>query len=161
MASEDNQSKPASEQITWSTPLSRIIRDDFVLSDPIRTAQVTLEDAVSHRTGLPRHELSYGYDGVNTPRELTRNLRNLYLHNELRTTFEYCNTPFVAASHALETLAGKPLAQVLREALWQPLGMDHTYGGYGEASTAVEKTGAVLAKGTIWSKLPTSPDEAD
>ena len=107
--SEANQSKPESERITWSTPLATIIRDDFVLCDPIRTIQITLEDAVSHRTGIPRHEASYGYEGVKTPKELTRNLRNLYLHNELRTNFEYCNTPFVAASHALETLTGKPL----------------------------------------------------
>jgi CubicO group peptidase (beta-lactamase class C family) len=161
MESEANKNKPKDQRITWSTPLADIIRDDFVLSDPIRTVQVTLEDAVSHRTGIPRHELSYGYEGVRTTRDLTRNLRNLYFHNELRTKFEYCNTPFVAASHALETVTGKPLAEYMREKLWGPIGMDATFGGYSDAAKCVKDRGLVLAKGTVWSKFLGDPKESE
>ncbi|KAK5128678.1 hypothetical protein LTR85_000011 [Meristemomyces frigidus] len=165
IASDANKAKPANQQISFATPLANIIREDFVLADPIRTVQVTIEDAVSHRTGLPRHELSYGYADKKTVRGLVRNLRNLPFHNELRTEFEYCNTPFVAASHALETVTGKSLADYLREVLWEPLGMGRTYGGYGEAAGAVQKASSgaaalVLAKGYTWTKLPSDPDES-
>ncbi|KAK4550747.1 hypothetical protein LTR36_000326 [Oleoguttula mirabilis] len=161
IASDTNKQKPKDEQISFSTPLADIIREDFVLSDPIRTTQVTIEDAVSHRTGLPRHELSYGYEDKTTVKGLTRNLRNLPFHNELRAEFEYCNTPFVAASHALETVTGKPLADYLRETLWAPLGMKQTYGGYGEAAQAIKHNNDVLAKGHTWTKLPQDPAEQD
>ena len=136
-----------------------IVGDDFVLQDPIVTRQITLEDAVSHRTGMARHEVSYGKQGATTVRGVTRNLRNLPLHHPLRAEFEYCNTMYVAATHALETVTGKDFSQVVRESLWEPLGMGHTYAGFGEAISAVEKKGEVLAKGYTWSKLPGDPEE--
>lgn len=161
IASDANTSQPQAQHITFSTPLADIIREDFVLSDSNRTTQVTLEDAVSHRTGLPPHELSYGYGDKRTAKGVTRNLRNLPFANPLRAKFQYCNTPFMAASYALEVVTGKPLAEFLREALWDPLDMQHTYGGYGEASAAVEEKGYVLAKGYTWTKLPSDADEQD
>ena len=157
LASDENQIK-GDAKLTFATPLADLIPDDFVLQDPVLTRQVTIEDAVSHRTGMPRHELSYGYPGVKTTRDLTRNLRNLPIHNTFRTHFEYCNTMYVAASHALETVTGKPLGHVLRELLWDPLGMQQTYAGYGDAARAVEQRGEVLARGHTWTKLPGDPD---
>lgn len=74
--SDTNKSKPKDVQISWTTPISRIIPEDFVLSDG-RTSQVTLEDCVSHRTGLAPHNLSYGFGGVRTAREIVRNMRHL------------------------------------------------------------------------------------
>ncbi|WDK21193.1 penicillin-binding [Colletotrichum graminicola] len=44
--------------LTWKTPVSSIFRDDFVLSDDWATAHITVEDALSHRTGYPRHDLA-------------------------------------------------------------------------------------------------------
>ena len=103
--------------------MATIIPGDFVLSEPIRTAQVTLEDCLSHRTGLPRHEMSTGKGGEKILRQITRNLRNLPMHNALREEHEYCNQMFIAASYALEVVTGKPLSAFMKEALWHPLGM--------------------------------------
>jgi CubicO group peptidase (beta-lactamase class C family) len=47
---DDNEKYP---EIQWTTPVSKIIRDDFVLSDSIYTEYVTVEDILSHRSGLP------------------------------------------------------------------------------------------------------------
>lgn len=47
-----------STPLDWTTPISQIIPDDFVLSDAWATEHLTLEDALSHRTGLPRHDKS-------------------------------------------------------------------------------------------------------
>ncbi|KAK1714323.1 beta-lactamase/transpeptidase-like protein, partial [Colletotrichum lupini] len=44
--------------LSWKTPVSHILRDDFVLSDEWATAHITLEDAMSHRTGYPSHDLA-------------------------------------------------------------------------------------------------------
>lgn len=39
--------------VQWTTPVSKLIRDDFVLSDSGYTEMVTVEDILSHRSGLP------------------------------------------------------------------------------------------------------------
>lgn len=43
-------------RLAWDTPVHDIIPGDFVLADAWATTHVTLEDALSHRTGLPRHD---------------------------------------------------------------------------------------------------------
>ncbi|KAK2001911.1 beta-lactamase-domain-containing protein, partial [Colletotrichum falcatum] len=73
--------------LTWKTPVSSVLRDDFVLSDDWATAHVTLEDALSHRTGYPRHDLATAA----TPRDTVRLLRHLPLAAEPRTAYLYCN----------------------------------------------------------------------
>lgn len=46
--------------IKWDTPVSSILRDDFVLENDFVTTHATVEDILSHRTGMPRHDFSYG-----------------------------------------------------------------------------------------------------
>lgn len=43
--------------VKWDTPMSRLIGDDFVLSDGRYTADVTMEDILCHRSGLPEYEM--------------------------------------------------------------------------------------------------------
>ena len=42
-------------EVQWSTPVSQLLRDDFVLSDSRSTEMVTIEDILSHRSGLPEY----------------------------------------------------------------------------------------------------------
>lgn len=48
---DDDKQNP---DVQWTAPVSSLIADDFVLSDN-RTDQVTVEDILSHRTGLPKY----------------------------------------------------------------------------------------------------------
>lgn len=41
-------------EVQWDTPVSRLLPEDFVLADQFYTDHVTLEDIISHRSGLPR-----------------------------------------------------------------------------------------------------------
>ena len=43
----------------WRTPLKDLF-PDFRLMDPVATDLITLEDALSHRSGLPRHDYMFG-----------------------------------------------------------------------------------------------------
>ncbi|RDW94512.1 hypothetical protein BP5796_00275 [Coleophoma crateriformis] len=116
--------------VQWDTPISALIHDDFVLQDEYVTSHLTIEDALSHRTGMPRHEFSYGgyYSGHKAvPRDIVRSLRHLPLTFELRTTYSYCNLMFVVASHVVETLTGSWLGDVIYERIWKPIGMESTY----------------------------------
>lgn len=114
-----------------------------MLRDAWAAEHLTLEDAVSHRTGFPRHDKSMqryvddpngpikGGDGkmkrYATVRDVVRNLRNLDMTTEPRVKFQYCNLMFVVLTHVVETLTGKPIADVLRELVFEPLGMSSTY----------------------------------
>jgi CubicO group peptidase (beta-lactamase class C family) len=43
--------------LKWTTPVSRILPDDFVLPDPYYTENITVEDILSHRSGMPGYVL--------------------------------------------------------------------------------------------------------
>lgn len=47
---DDNEKYP---DVQWNAPVSTLIRDDFALSDHRYTECVTIEDILSHRSGLP------------------------------------------------------------------------------------------------------------
>ncbi|TVY34820.1 Protein flp, partial [Lachnellula subtilissima] len=128
--------------LSWDTPISSLIREDFVLPDLYSTEHVTIEDALSHRTGMPAHDASCGGTdekgekrGV---RDLVRSLRHLPLTAPLRTRFQYCNMMFVAVSHVVETLTGVWLGDFLKENIWEPLGMKSTYFDTDAAQAAPE-----------------------
>ena len=115
--------------IQWSTPLSDLIRDYFVLENEYATAHITIEDALSHRSGLPAHDSSYGgfHDGKKaTVKDTVRDLRYLSMTTEPRTRFQYCNLMFVTASHVVESLTAVWLGDFLRERIWEPLDMKST-----------------------------------
>jgi len=116
---DDNEKHP---NLNWTTPVSSLIRDDFVLQDEYVTNHVTIEDILSHRTGMGAYTMSYGgtHNGHREmPRDVVRSLRHLPLTAELRTTFQYCNLMFVVASHIIETLERVWLGDFLRERIWE------------------------------------------
>ncbi len=127
--------------IQWDTPVSKIIRDDFVLEEDYFTTHITIEDILTHRSGMPRHDSSYGghYDGhYVTSKDVVRSLRYLPLTAELRTKWQYCNMMYVVASYLIETLTGSWLGDVIRTRILEPLDMKSTYFSATEARKATE-----------------------
>lgn len=55
---------------------------------------------------------------------------------------------YVTLGHVIETLEGKWLGDVLKEMIWQPLGMNSTYFGLDQAKEAKEH----LAAGYLWGR---------
>ncbi|CAI7659600.1 unnamed protein product [Penicillium manginii] len=114
--------------IDWDTPISAIIPEDFVLADDYATQHTTLEDALSHRSGLPDHGWMFTF----TPNDmdsktLVRSLRHLPLTDPPRTTYQYSNQMYASVSYALEHLTGEPLGSFMKKRIWDPLGMSDTY----------------------------------
>ena len=135
----DNEKYPT---IQWDTPINQLIRHDFVLENDYATTHITIEDALSHRSGLPGHDRSYG--GSNTTiKDIVRSLRHLPLTTEPRTKYQYCNVMFMTASYVIETVTGRKLGDLMQEWIWEPLGMDATFFGLESAKHAKEG----LAKG--------------
>ncbi|TQV98374.1 hypothetical protein V2A60_007881 [Cordyceps javanica] len=145
---EDSDHHPG---ITFDTPVSEILTGDFVLSDPEYTKQVTIDDMLGHRTGLPRHDNSYL--GVNSEQpddalSVTRNLRNLQLCAPIRSRYMYNNIMYTVASRLVETQGGMPFADFLEERIFAPLGM--SLSNLQPSRSRRRGLGARLSSGHMW-----------
>jgi CubicO group peptidase (beta-lactamase class C family) len=116
--------------VQWTTPVSKLLPDDFVLPDARLTEEVTIEDILSHRSGIACHDDSYLSVRAKNPdnaKSITRNLRNLEFPKPLRTSFIYSNIMFSVATHLVETVSGMAYVEFLKTKLWQPLDMTNTF----------------------------------
>ena len=119
----------ANYSVQWDTPVSSLLREDFVLTDDWATEHITIIDALSHQTGYPRHDLSRGGE---TGAELARTLRHLPMTAEPRTTFLYNNIMFEVMGYLVEVITGRSLTSFFRNELWSPWGMHSTFHGLGD-----------------------------
>jgi len=140
---DDNTNFP---NVQWRTPINQLIRDDFVLSDDRWTEIITIEDALSHRTGMYGHDSSYGGDNRTTAQDIVRSLRYLPFAEEPRTEFIYCNMMFVVISHVIEVLTGSWLGDFIETKIWKPLSMDSTYFSLDDARKSLKS----MARGYYW-----------
>lgn len=148
----DDSAAPSSaslpKDLSWTSTLSSVIGKDFLLADESFTSQVTFEDALSNRTGLPDHKLSFKPNTASV-KDAVRSLRHLPLAADLRSTYLYSSYMFTAVSHAIETMTQMRLGDFMRDRIWNPLGMHHTYWTPQEAEAAAS-SGVVLAHGYVW-----------
>lgn len=144
-------SQATKSPIDWSTTLASLIPDDFVLDDDYATQNVTLEDALSHRTGMPQHNwtLAFFPSKGSTPSSTVRAMRYMSLATPLRSKYHYSNHMYIAVSHALEQHTGKPLGEFMKNRIWEPLGMNDTYFGAAEARKQ-RSNAAKIAQGYDW-----------
>jgi CubicO group peptidase (beta-lactamase class C family) len=143
----------ANKDLTWDTKLVDLIREDFVLNDSYATNHISFKDALSHRTGLPGHDVSWLNGGnATTQREIVRRMRYLPLARELREGWEYCNLMFIAVGHAIETRTGGGVGKLMKEWIWKPLGMKDTVYGIPAALEMEKRTdGKVnVARPYLW-----------
>ena len=136
--------------VKWSTPLSHLLPRDFALADDYYSSHITLEDALSHRSGLPRHDLAYGWDNASTI-DVVRTMRHLPLTAEPRTRWQYCNLMYAAVGTIVERLTSDRLENVLREWIWEPIGMRSTMFSPKAAQRSRYSNGQErLARGYFW-----------
>lgn len=96
----------------------------FKLADPITSYQITPRDLVTHRSGLPRHDLIW-YNNTGLSRgDIVSKLPYLEAHNPLREKFEYNNLMFLTAGYLVEHLTSKSWEDNVSEKIFKPLGMN-------------------------------------
>jgi CubicO group peptidase (beta-lactamase class C family) len=92
--------------------------------DPYLTAHVTTRDMMTHRTGLPRHDMAWYLRGSNTNRaEMVKVIEEFEASAGLRETWQYNNFMFMAQGALAEKLTGKTWEMLLEERIFKPLGM--------------------------------------
>lgn len=142
-------------EIRWSSPLSTLLPGHFALQDDYYTSHITLEDALSHRSGLPRHDLAYGWSEGREPDalDIIRTMRHLPLTAEPRTKWQYCNLMYGTVGQALAMLSGIDFGDVLKKLIWEPIGMRSTTTSTKEAMATRDQHGKTrLSRGYFWNK---------
>ncbi|ODO08383.1 hypothetical protein L198_00108 [Cryptococcus wingfieldii CBS 7118] len=103
-----------------NTPIKAIL-PSFRLANPLAEAECTVEDILSHRTGLP------GYDEMFEPGyvmgELVERLATLELSGGFRERHQYNSILFDLAAILVEKLTGQAFDVYAHEQLFQPLGL--------------------------------------
>lgn len=108
-------------KLDWEQPVSDTL-SDWKLHDPVASEQMTAIDLLSHRSGLPRHDLLwYGSDLSRT--ELLRRLRHLEPTETFRAKFQYQNLMFMTAGILAEEIGGASWEDLVKARIFEPLGM--------------------------------------
>ncbi len=109
-------------KLDWNKPVKTWL-PSFKLQDNLATERVSLLDMVTHRTGLPRHDMVWYNAPSLTLAGMTDSLRYLEPGKDFRTQFQYNNLMYIAAGHVTEVVSGKSWQNTVNERFLQPLGM--------------------------------------
>ena len=111
-------------KLEWNSPVQEFI-PRFRLKDPIASSHVTIVDMLSHRTGLPRHDLVWINDEF-TYEQILDKLPHLDPSADIRMKFQYCNLMYLAASVIIEELSGMSYNDFITRRIFKPLGMKNS-----------------------------------
>lgn len=123
---------------------------EFTLADEQASADFTIRDLLSHRSGLP----GFAFDSLLElgwpAKDVLTVLNKIPLKNPFRQAYDYQNIFPGIAGIIIERITGKPLSSVYQEYLFTPLGFQDTTIGY-EGLTGNESILQVLkAKWRFW-----------
>lgn len=108
-------------KMNWDTHLADYL-PGFKLYDPEANAEVTLRDALTHRSGIARGELVWLGSGFNRD-EILHRIRFLKPESPFRSKYSYQNMMFLAAGQAAGKAAGSTWDALIPQRIFGPLGM--------------------------------------
>ena len=142
--------------LEWDRPLR-----DYVpgvrLHDPFVSDRLTIVDLLSHRSGLPRHDLTWIGQPGRSRAEIVRSLRFLPLSRDLRQEYQYCNLGYLVAGHVVEALSGVRWEDFARGRLLEPLGMRRTNLSVAEMLADADHAAAYTRRGGAIAEVPQRP----
>ena len=142
--------------LEWDRPLQDYL-PGLRLHDPMVTGRVTITDLLAHRSGLPRHDLTWIGHPDRSRADLVRRLRFLPLSRDLRQQFQYCNLGYLVAGHLVEALSGMPWEEYTRSRLLTPLGMGRSNLSVGEMLTDPDHATAYERRSGVVVPVPARP----
>jgi CubicO group peptidase (beta-lactamase class C family) len=109
-------------KLDWDKPLITYL-PEFRLYDPAATLRISPRDLVTHRSGLPRHDLVWYNNTTSTRADLVRRIAFLPPNKDLREAFQYNNLMFLTAGVLAGRLMNSSWEDAIRRLVFQPLGM--------------------------------------
>ncbi|KAG1805214.1 beta-lactamase/transpeptidase-like protein [Suillus subaureus] len=112
---------PALSEFNWHTLVQDILPGEWQLMDDWASKKANMKDILSHVSGLPRHDYSYGPG--DSPKGDVLRMRYLRPAFELREQWSYNNKMFTAAAHIIETYSAQTYTSFVEDRIFTPLGM--------------------------------------
>jgi CubicO group peptidase (beta-lactamase class C family) len=112
-------------KLDWDKPVYEYLQD-FRMYDPVMTERLTARDLVTHRSGLPRHDLTWYSNADITRKDLIERLRYLPPSKDLRERFQYNNLMYMTAGYLGGMLNGTDWEMAVQQRVLLPLGMTNT-----------------------------------
>jgi CubicO group peptidase (beta-lactamase class C family) len=109
-------------QLDWDAPV-RAVLPELRLRDPVATEQASLRDLLTHRTGLPRHDLVH-MDGHLDNAGMLAALSHLEPSKPFRGAWQYSNIMYFVAGLVLERVSGERWDDFIGTRILRPLGME-------------------------------------
>ncbi len=107
--------------LEWDKPIREYL-PGFRLHDTVATAQMTPRDLLTHRSGLPRHDLVW-YGSGRTREDLYQRLRFLQPSKPFRSAYQYQNLMFMTAGYLQQRVTGVQWEELAQRRVLSPLGM--------------------------------------
>jgi CubicO group peptidase (beta-lactamase class C family) len=127
-------------QIDLAAPISRYLPD---YPQP-NADRITIHQLLNHTSGIPGYTELPEFGGAarlpSKPAEFMKMFSRLELLFEPGTKFSYSNSGYFLLGVILEKIGGKPYEQLLRERIFDPLGMNQS--GYDSTRPLLEKRAA-------------------
>lgn len=118
-------------KLSWQDPVVKYI-PEFKLYDEYVTAHFTIEDLVTHRSGLALGvgDLMFVFNGSNfTINDYLTNLQYFEPVSPFRTKFDYDNSLYIVAGEVIARVSGVSYPEFIKKNILLPLGMVKSYVG--------------------------------
>ncbi|KAJ7049059.1 beta-lactamase/transpeptidase-like protein [Mycena amicta] len=140
--------------LRWDTRIADVLGDEWGLMDEEMQRGVTLQDMLSHRTGMPRHDFLASFTH-SLARSQISTLRYLRPSASLREQYQYNNLMYEVLSHLPPTLLNQSFESYITQNILTPLGMNASTYSVAEAEARVlpgpDGLTRQLAHGFHWS----------
>ena len=136
----------------WDDRLTTYL-PDFRMSDAVANEEVTVRDALTHRSGIARGEFVWLGAGISRDEVLHR-VRFLKPESPFRSRYSYQNMMFLAAGQAVAHAAGSTWDDLVRERIFTPLGMTSTVTTYRGLTNTNVAIPSGLDHDTVFAKRP-------
>ena len=110
--------------LKWEDPI-RPLLPGFDMFDPVAGQLINSIDILTHRSGLPRHDLSW-YGSSASKEELVSRIKYLEPNESFRSKWQYQNFMYLLAGYLAEKVSGKSWEQSIEERFFQPMSMKHS-----------------------------------
>jgi CubicO group peptidase (beta-lactamase class C family) len=134
------------------TPILAVLPELRLSSDGL-TESVTLRHLLTHTSGIDGDFFADTGRGDDNLEKFVELLKDVEANHPLGATMSYCNSGFTLLGRVLEVVTGVQWDQLMRERLYQPLGLTHTVTLPEQAlrfRTAIGHVGDPLAAAPVW-----------
>ncbi|HLZ16181.1 MAG TPA: serine hydrolase domain-containing protein, partial [Cyclobacteriaceae bacterium] len=107
---------------------------------------ITVKDMMCHRTGLPRHDLSWYFFNTPSKDSLIQRIQYMEPSAHVRERWQYNNFMFLAQGVITEKITGQPWEKNIEEKFFKPLGMNTSNTSITELEKSAEPSAGYMVK---------------